>query len=80
MASPSTVPTLAQIRDATEAEIGKRPCLLQMKVCQAFLRGDKNIICTAATGFGKTLTFFMPLLFSSYSTIIIIVQRPRRNP
>ncbi|KLO14707.1 hypothetical protein SCHPADRAFT_808200, partial [Schizopora paradoxa] len=48
------------------------PCLLQMKVCQAFLRGDKNIICTAATGFGKTLTFFMPLLFSSDSIIIIV--------
>ncbi len=30
------------------------------------------MVCTAATGFGKTLTFFMPLLFSPDSVIIIV--------
>lgn len=46
--------------------------LLQMKVCQALLRGDKNVVCSAATGFRKTLSFFMPLLFSKDGVLIIV--------
>lgn len=66
------VPTLDAIRKNTEELLGRRPCHFQMKVCEAFLRGDKNIVASAATGFGKSLTFFMPLLFSEDAIIIII--------
>ncbi|KAG2060970.1 hypothetical protein BDR06DRAFT_871141, partial [Suillus hirtellus] len=33
---------------------------------------DHDIICTAGTGKGKTLTFWMPLLFDSTSVQIVI--------
>lgn len=66
------IPSFSEIRARTEEKLGKRPCLLQMKVCRAFLEGDKHIVCSAATGFGKTLTFFMPLLFSTDGIIVIV--------
>ncbi|KLO16401.1 P-loop containing nucleoside triphosphate hydrolase protein [Schizopora paradoxa] len=66
------IPLLSEIRRKTEATFGKRPCLLQVKVCEALLRGDKNVVCSAATGFGKTLTFFMPLLFREDGIVIIV--------
>ena len=66
------VPTLSSITNRTQAKLGKRPCLLQQKVCEALLRQDKNIVCMALTGFGKTLTFFMPLLFSPKGVMIIV--------
>ncbi|KIK82260.1 hypothetical protein PAXRUDRAFT_75572, partial [Paxillus rubicundulus Ve08.2h10] len=39
------------------------PCLWQLKVAKALLKGDKDVLCTAGTGMGKTLGFWMPLLF-----------------
>lgn len=69
---PNDTPTVLEIINRTGNKLGKRPCLLQVKICQAILRGNKNIICIAATGFGKTLTFFMPLLFSEDKSIIIV--------
>ncbi|KIK80141.1 hypothetical protein PAXRUDRAFT_159465, partial [Paxillus rubicundulus Ve08.2h10] len=39
------------------------PCLWQPKVAEALLKGDQEVLCVAATGMGKTLTFWMPLLF-----------------
>ncbi|KIK76831.1 hypothetical protein PAXRUDRAFT_835209 [Paxillus rubicundulus Ve08.2h10] len=40
-----------------------RPCLWQLKVAEALLNGDRDVLCVAGTGMGKTLTFWMPLLF-----------------
>ncbi|TDL14194.1 P-loop containing nucleoside triphosphate hydrolase protein [Rickenella mellea] len=71
MTSTQRHPTFAEISAKTFQVFRKRPCLLQIKLCSAFLRGSKNIICSAATGFGKTLTFFMPLLFDPRIIIII---------
>ncbi|KAF8553794.1 hypothetical protein OG21DRAFT_1383687, partial [Imleria badia] len=50
-------------RQRTYQVFGIRPCLWQVKVAAAILRGKKDVICTAGTGMGKTLTFWMPLLF-----------------
>ncbi|KAF9222188.1 hypothetical protein BS17DRAFT_636574, partial [Gyrodon lividus] len=39
------------------------PCLWQLKVAEALLKGDQDVLCVAGTRMGKTLTFWMPLLF-----------------
>jgi superfamily II DNA helicase RecQ len=44
-----------------------------MKVVQAILEGKKHIASIAATGMGKTLTFWMPLLFKPKGYIQVIV-------
>ncbi|KAI0310542.1 P-loop containing nucleoside triphosphate hydrolase protein, partial [Amylostereum chailletii] len=48
------------------------PVTLQIQVCQGILQRKKNIICCAATGFGKSLTFMIPLLFNSKSIIVVV--------
>ena len=40
---------------------------------QAILRGEKNVISIAGTGMGKTLTFWMPLLFRPPGSIQVVV-------
>ncbi|KAJ7733400.1 P-loop containing nucleoside triphosphate hydrolase protein [Mycena maculata] len=54
---------LSEIRDKVEAVFGYRPCLWQLKVVRAILKRDRDVSSIAATGSGKTLTFWMPLLF-----------------
>ncbi|KIJ10337.1 hypothetical protein PAXINDRAFT_86243 [Paxillus involutus ATCC 200175] len=46
----------------TQHVFGVRPCLWQIKATSAILSG-KDVICIVGTGMGKTLTFWMPLLF-----------------
>jgi len=41
-------------------------------VVEAILRHDRDIVSIAATGAGKTLTFWMPLLFRNDGIQIII--------
>ena len=43
-----------------------------MKVAMAILRGDKDLLCIAGTGMGKTLTFWMPLLFRPDGIQIVV--------
>ncbi|KAG1806000.1 P-loop containing nucleoside triphosphate hydrolase protein, partial [Suillus subaureus] len=50
---------------------GVRPCLWQVKVAQALLKGDHDMLCTAGTGMGKTLGFWIPLLFQQGIQIVI---------
>ena len=50
---------------------GFRPCLIQAKDVLAQLE-RKDVITIAPTGFGKTLTFWMPLLFNNNGNIIIV--------
>ncbi|KAJ6570683.1 P-loop containing nucleoside triphosphate hydrolase protein [Mycena sp. CBHHK59/15] len=54
---------LSEIRDKVQAVFGYRPCLWQLKVVRAILKRDRDVASIAATGSGKTLTFWMPLLF-----------------
>ena len=67
-----TIPSADDIRVKTQEIFGKRPCYLQIKICQTILERQKNILCMAATGFGKSLTFFMPLIFVEDGLIIIV--------
>ncbi|KAF8240763.1 hypothetical protein L208DRAFT_1383678 [Tricholoma matsutake] len=54
---------LSQVHDQVESLFGQRPCLWQIRVVQAILKNDKDIVSVSAMGSGKTLTFWMPLLF-----------------
>ena len=60
--SPGPHPSLEELRKLTTQVFGQTPCLWQLKVVNAILQRNKDVILTAATGAGKTLTFWMPLL------------------
>ncbi|KAG6805668.1 hypothetical protein H0H92_014517, partial [Tricholoma furcatifolium] len=51
---------IQKIRDLVMEKFGKRPCWFQVKVALA-LRAGKDVIGCAATGAGKTLSFWMAL-------------------
>jgi hypothetical protein len=74
MAEPpkTHIPCLQEIRQRTLDILRYRPCLWQIRVVEALLQQDKDVISIAATGSGKTLTFWMPLLFRLDGIQIII--------
>ncbi|KAG2740214.1 hypothetical protein P692DRAFT_20753646, partial [Suillus brevipes Sb2] len=49
-----------------------KPCLWQLKVAQTLLKGDQDVICMTGTGMGKTLGFWLPLLFRDGGIQIIV--------
>ena len=67
----SPLPTLSIIEDKCKEIFHKTPCQFQSLLCLWQLQ-HKNIISISPTGSGKTLTFWLPLIFSSTSIIIII--------
>ena len=71
MPALAKLPSLSQIREKTLSFFKKRPCLWQLKVVEAILKGDRDVTCISGTGSGKTLTFWMPLLFASGIQIIV---------
>ena len=56
-----------------EKAFGLRPCLWQIKVTEAILKRDRDVVSIAGMGMGKTLTFWMPLLFRPKNSVQIIV-------
>jgi len=68
---PATL-TQSDIRDTTLKAFDVRPCLWQIQVAEALLKGENDVICMAGTGMGKTLTFWIPLLFRSDGIQIIV--------
>jgi len=56
---------------ATIKTFRQTPCLWQLEVMAAILKQDKDVILIAATGSGKTLTFWMPLLINTKGIQII---------
>ena len=71
-ARPKKAPSHEEIRQRTLDQFGFVPCLWQIKVIEAILKHDHDIISIAATGSGKTLTFWMPLLFREGGIQIVI--------
>jgi superfamily II DNA or RNA helicase len=61
-----------EIRQKTYIWFSFYPCLWQIRVVEAILKHDKDIISVAATGAGKTLTFWMPLLFDKGSIQVVV--------
>ncbi|KAI6142460.1 P-loop containing nucleoside triphosphate hydrolase protein, partial [Pisolithus tinctorius] len=66
------VPSCSEIRQRTQEVFGQRPCLWQVQTTQAVLHGNQDVVSISATGSGKTLTFWMPLLFRSQGVQIVI--------
>src|ERR1700676_941068 len=67
-----SLPSLAEIRRRTQEVLGYRPCLWQIRVVEAILKHDKDVVTIATTGSGKTLTFWMPLLFKRDGIQIVV--------
>lgn len=63
MAAEPYVPSFNEIRSKTFEYFNKTPCVWQVRICEAVLHGDRDVISIAGTGMGKTMTFWMPLLF-----------------
>jgi len=70
--SAAVIPHLSEIRQRTQDLLGHRPCIWQIKAVEEILKHDRDIICIAGTGSGKTLTFWMPLLFREHGIQIIV--------
>ena len=64
------LPSIEDIRAKVKSHFGIEPCLFQLEDAMAQLRGD-NCITVAATGSGKTLTFWIPLLFKEGIMILV---------
>ena len=50
-----------------------RPCLWQIKVALAMLKGEKHVLSISRTGSGKTLTFWLPVVLSSDGIVIVVL-------
>lgn len=55
--------SILDIRELVQRKLHKRACLWQIKIAQA-LDDKSDVIGVAATGAGKTLTFYIPLLMA----------------
>ncbi|KZS95039.1 P-loop containing nucleoside triphosphate hydrolase protein, partial [Sistotremastrum niveocremeum HHB9708] len=60
-----------EIRQKTLDSFGLKPCVWQIAACRAQLR-KKNVIVVAATGAGKTLPMWMPLIWEKESILLVI--------
>ena len=66
-----TVPSLAELHTEVEKKFQVLPCIFQARVALAQLK-QKDCITISPTGSGKTLTFWIPLLFNNDGIIIIV--------
>jgi len=67
-----------RVRDLVRDQLGKRACWFQVQVALAIYEG-KDVVACAATGAGKTLTFWMPLLMAiedGHEDAMVIVVTP----
>ncbi|KDQ07086.1 hypothetical protein BOTBODRAFT_120536 [Botryobasidium botryosum FD-172 SS1] len=55
-------PSYNEIIYQTHRLFGKKPCMPQVVACDKALR-DKHVVFIVRTGFGKTLAFWMPLIW-----------------
>ncbi|KAF8316519.1 uncharacterized protein EI90DRAFT_3134332 [Cantharellus anzutake] len=66
-------PSTEQIRARSEAEWGRCACWFQTEIAEFLLHKLKqNLVSTAATGTGKTYTFFLPALYEKDGVSFII--------
>ncbi|KAF9804519.1 hypothetical protein IEO21_09343 [Rhodonia placenta] len=67
-----SLPSIEDIRKKTFAKLGRDPCKWQAEVAREILKGKSDVVCVAPTGAGKTLTFWMPLLFRTDGIQIVV--------
>ena len=72
LATSGDIPSYDEIHQKTYIWFGFYPCLWQIRVVEAILKHDKDIISIAATGAGKSLTFWMPLLFNKGGIQVVV--------
>jgi superfamily II DNA helicase RecQ len=65
------VPDLDYMDDVIEAMLGYRACTFQLKSSHLQLQ-KKNVFTFAPTGAGKTLTFWIPLIFNDHGIQILV--------
>ncbi|EPT01978.1 hypothetical protein FOMPIDRAFT_1119311, partial [Fomitopsis schrenkii] len=56
----------------TSTAFRRNPCLWQAKAVRQAVKGDKDMVCITPTGSGKTLFFWMPLLFRKDGIQIVV--------
>ncbi|KIJ30160.1 hypothetical protein M422DRAFT_268298 [Sphaerobolus stellatus SS14] len=79
MADTPYFPMFSQIRDDTaERAFGIRPCISQIRAAAARLGKESDVVYISGTGSGKTLTFWMPMLYEKKS-ITILAGIPTAN-
>ena len=66
-----TVPSLEEMDDNVHKKLGFRACIFQLRSGHLQLLG-KNVFTFAPTGAGKTLTFWIPLLFNDNGIQILV--------
>ena len=66
-----TVPSLEEMDDKVHEKLGFRACIFQLQSSSLQLLG-KNVFTFAPTGAGKTLTFWIPLLFNDNGIQILV--------
>lgn len=62
--SPSSLWSTKRIRELVQAKFGKRPCLFQVEIARALREKRNDVVAVAATGSGKTLSFWIALLMA----------------
>ena len=60
-----------QVQREVEERTGTRPCIWQIKVVRKVLEGG-DIITIAATGSGKSLTYWMVLLYIKHGIVVLV--------
>jgi superfamily II DNA helicase RecQ len=71
---PHTIPESdeeVQRRVQVEGVFGFKPCLWQICVVRAVL-ADEDVITIAPTGSGKSLTYWIPLLYIKHGITIVV--------
>jgi superfamily II DNA helicase RecQ len=69
--SPSVLPSLDEMREAVNERFGFTPCTWQLQAALAQLE-RRDLVTLAPTGSGKTLTFWIPLLFNEDGITVVI--------
>jgi len=60
-----------EVQRLVEEVFGFKPCLWQILVVRAVLAGE-DVITVAPTGSGKSLTYWIPLLYIKHSITVVI--------
>jgi len=65
------VPSFANIKIAAQEKFGITPCTWQLQSARYQLE-KKDVVTISPTGSGKTLTFWIPLLFNTNGIMVIV--------